>query len=287
MPSTYAHLYFGRQAYPLLPEQTAQAVEENRQLYDIGLHGPDIFFYYRPLHNHPIDQCGYDMHSRPGRDFFFPARTTYTEAENTEAALAYLAGFLCHYTLDSACHGYVEKKLSVSSLAHTDIENEFDRYLLQKEGRDIFHTNLTAHIIPSAENAAAIADFFPEVTAAQVQTALKSMKFYCGMICGGSFRRNVADMVLKISRCSEEMCHVVVAKKALPGSEDSNLRLEKLFGQALKDYAERICAYEEFLRGGSFPTGMEPTFGPGQGWEDIPVLPVEEERQYDIEIDAH
>ncbi|MCD8365711.1 MAG: zinc dependent phospholipase C family protein [Clostridiales bacterium] len=287
MPSTYAHLYFGRRAYPLLPEGVARAVDNNRQLYDIGLHGPDILFYYRPLKNHPVNQRGYAMHSRPGREFFFSARNIYIAAEDKEAALAYLAGFLCHYTLDSTCHGYVEKKLTVSPLAHTDIENEFDRFLLQKEGRDIFQTDVTAHIVPSAENAAVIAAFFPEVSAAQVQTALKSMKFYCGMICGGGFRGRVAKAVLRIGRCSEEMCHVVVAENQLPESEDSNLRLEKLLEQALKDYAGRIRGYEAYLRGGSAPTDMEATFGPARGWEEIPVLSVEEERKYDVKINTN
>ena len=49
MPSTYAHYTFGERMLPLFPAKIRALIQENRALYDIGLHGPDILFYYKAL----------------------------------------------------------------------------------------------------------------------------------------------------------------------------------------------------------------------------------------------
>ncbi len=282
MPTTYAHYYFGRRAEPLLPEAAADAVRANRQLYNIGLYGPDILFYAQPLKSNPVGRLGSAMYDRTASAFFCPARAVYAAAENRAGALAYLAGFLCHYALDSACHGYIEKKCAVSDLTHGEIENEFDRYLLEKDGRDVFHTDVTAHIVPSAENAAAIAPFFAELTAGQIRRSLRHMKLCCGLLSGRGWRRPVVDVGLRLSGQYAELHKMVMAKRPLPGSEDSNLRLEKLLDRELETYARLSLSYLAFLQGGAFPDGLEQTFGPSDDWQNLPILSLEEERHYEI-----
>ena len=46
MPSTYAHRRFGTNVLEHLPDELRAQLEQNRELYDIGLHGPDLLFYY-------------------------------------------------------------------------------------------------------------------------------------------------------------------------------------------------------------------------------------------------
>ena len=55
-------------------------------------------------------------------------------AADRGGAYAYLLGFLCHFALDAACHGYIENKIAVSHVTHTEIESEFDRFLLERQG---------------------------------------------------------------------------------------------------------------------------------------------------------
>ena len=50
MPSTYAHRRFGADVLALLPDGLRATLEQHRELYDIGLHGPDLMFYYKALH---------------------------------------------------------------------------------------------------------------------------------------------------------------------------------------------------------------------------------------------
>ena len=54
MPSTYAHYRFGQEVLKELPNDIKKIIIENKELYDIGLHGPDLLFYYLPLKNNEI-----------------------------------------------------------------------------------------------------------------------------------------------------------------------------------------------------------------------------------------
>ena len=55
MPSTYAHYRMGKEAAEELTGEAWHTLSMYRQLYLIGLHGPDILFYYRPLKSNVIN----------------------------------------------------------------------------------------------------------------------------------------------------------------------------------------------------------------------------------------
>ena len=42
MPTTYAHYKFGEEVMGALPRPLQTSIENKRELFDIGLHGPDI-----------------------------------------------------------------------------------------------------------------------------------------------------------------------------------------------------------------------------------------------------
>lgn len=68
MPTTYAHDLFGQKVYRQLPDQVKEIIRKNGELYRIGLHGPDIFFYYFIFKNH-VSSVGYRMHKEKARAF--------------------------------------------------------------------------------------------------------------------------------------------------------------------------------------------------------------------------
>lgn len=51
---------------------------ENKELYDIGLHGPDLLFYYLPLKTNEINSIGYNMHEKTGKEIFDTFRKMMT-----------------------------------------------------------------------------------------------------------------------------------------------------------------------------------------------------------------
>ena len=49
MPTTYTHDLFGKEVFKKLPDNLKDVIRKSKSLYLIGLHGPDIFFYYKPF----------------------------------------------------------------------------------------------------------------------------------------------------------------------------------------------------------------------------------------------
>ena len=88
MPTTYAHYKFGKEVMSALPRPLQNAVENNRELFDIGLHGPDILFYYRALVKNPVSGQGYELHEKMADEFFEHAAQVIRKAENPAAARA-------------------------------------------------------------------------------------------------------------------------------------------------------------------------------------------------------
>ena len=160
MPSTYAHYRMGQEVIKQVSVPAHDIIMKHKQLYDIGLHGPDILFYYHPLVTNPVNAIGYGLHERSGKYFFGKAAEIIETASDKEAALAYIYGFICHFALDSTCHGYIDEKIVQSGVSHTEIEVEFDRSLMIEDGKDPVRQDLTKHIVPSMENASVIAQFF-------------------------------------------------------------------------------------------------------------------------------
>lgn len=58
MPTTYAHYKFGKEVLSALPRPLQNSIEAHRELFDIGLHGPDILFYYNALKKDPMRTWG-------------------------------------------------------------------------------------------------------------------------------------------------------------------------------------------------------------------------------------
>lgn len=280
MPSTYAHYVFGKQVLAALPERYAKIIRENRALYDTGVHGPDLLFYYKPLGNNAVNAIGFGMHARPVEKFFIPAAEILKkDARGT----AYVLGFICHFALDSACHSYIENKIRLSGVTHTEIESEFDRSILLREGKDPLSACLTAHICAKKENAEIIAPFF-SISPKQAEKALRSMVFYNNLLrAPHAPKRFLVNLALRFSGNYREMHGMMIAKKPISACEDSNLRLQKLFDKAVPEAVSLIGNFMGYVGGeNALSKKFEETFSHRHGWREIPVLTVEEEKNYEV-----
>lgn len=177
MPSTYAHRRFGANVLERLPEELSRTIQQNRELFDVGLHGPDLLFYYHAVTSNPVSKLGNAMHDQPGRVFFDRARSVVQKAENRPAALAYALGFVCHFALDSTCHPYVERFTRESGVTHCETETEFDNALMRKDGHDPLRFFTAGHICPSEANAKVIQPFYEGITEKNTLDALNGMVF--------------------------------------------------------------------------------------------------------------
>lgn len=175
MPSNYAHYRFGTQLLPLLPADVRRPIQRFRRLYDMGLHGPDLFFYHNFLAKDTVAALGQKYHHKTGRDYFSWA-CQYLKEEPTEAGIAYLYGVLAHFCLDSVLHPFVLKHIEDGSMTHTELETEFDRFLLIQDGHEKPHTyDCSRHMTLTRGECVTVAAFYPPVTPDNVLHALGAM----------------------------------------------------------------------------------------------------------------
>ncbi|MCI6639364.1 MAG: zinc dependent phospholipase C family protein [Pygmaiobacter massiliensis] len=183
MPAAYAHYRFGCQVQERLTQRQCRRIVHERQLFDFGVHGPDLLFYYRPLSQNMVNQMGQTCHSMTGRQFFDHAAEIFGRHPQKAAARSYLYGAVCHFALDRQCHPYVAEKEAQGQVSHLAIEASFDRFLMEQDGLDPLRTRLTAHLYPGRRCAGVIAPFFAPVTASQLEKAQRSMVRTLNLLC--------------------------------------------------------------------------------------------------------
>ena len=248
MPSTYAHYRMGQEVLEQVSDPARSIIMKHKQLYDIGLHGPDILFYYHPLGTNPVNAIGYGLHERSGKYFFGKAAEIIEKAPDKEAALAYIYGFICHFALDSTCHGYIDEKIAQSGVSHTEIEVEFDRSLMIEDGKDPVRQDLTKHIVPSMENAEVIAHFFPGTEPKQVKKALKGMIRNNKLLLAPSgLKRKMIYAILRLSGNYKEMHGLLVNFKANPACKDSTEKLHQMYAVAENRAVMLIDEYGKYM----------------------------------------
>ena len=250
MPSTYAHYRIGQEILEKVNEKEKRIIKNNIELFNIGLHGPDILFYFNPLFSNSVNEVGYGLHEKSGMYFFKKASEVIKKFDFKDEYLAYIYGFICHFVLDTCCHGYIDKKIEESKVSHVEIETELDRKLLIKDGYDPIRKCLTNHIIPSLENAKVISEFFDKVEDFEVEKALKSMIFYNKLLIAPSkLKRKAIFLLLKLTGNYENMHGLFINFESNPKCIDSTLKLLELYDNAKENAIKLINEFEETIRG--------------------------------------
>ena len=145
MPGFTTHYILGMKAYNDLPNnQLKFIIAKYRWLYQLGLQGPDMFFYNLPVLRHrDYRHVGPYMHEHHVNDFFsvcLNRLAAIPSRQQREQGIAYMAGFFCHYIGDYICHPFVygrihydPKNPSIQAHGlHALLENDLDALLLNK-----------------------------------------------------------------------------------------------------------------------------------------------------------
>ena len=264
MPSTYAHYKFGQEIYKRLPESIKSSVDLSRELFAIGQHGPDIFFYHSALKANPVRDMGFAMHERSALEFFEPAVKILQNTDDRSGYRAYIYGFVCHFILDSTSHWYVEDAIKETGVPHTWIEGDLDRMLMARDGLDPVKYMTASHIAVSDANAGVISEFFPSVSKESAYKALKDMVFYSKLLrCKGPLKRKFILTGINIMGGSEFLGGMVIRPKANEKCEDAVKNLDILFNKALDEAEIYLAEFEEAIETGMpLSDRFNRTFGP-------------------------
>ncbi len=112
MPDIITHYIFGLDtAHNLKESPLYSIIKENKDLFYIGLQGPDPFYFHRLRKHDSKHMIGTKMHTEKTGDFLMSALCYTKKFEPTsiefKQCLSYLSGFMCHYILDSMVHPYI------------------------------------------------------------------------------------------------------------------------------------------------------------------------------------
>lgn len=145
MPGFTTHYIMGMKVYSDLPSNPLKfVIAKHRWLYQLGLQGPDIFFYNIPaLRHRDYRNVASYMHEHHVHDFFaccLNHLAAIPSRQQREKGIAYLAGFFCHYIGDYICHPFVygrilydpKKPTTYAHGLHALLENDLDALLLAK-----------------------------------------------------------------------------------------------------------------------------------------------------------
>lgn len=249
MPTTYTHDAFGKETYQKLPEEIKNMIRENKKLYLIGLHGPDILFYYKPYRKNEVSSLGYNMHEEKARIFFEETIKTCRET-GSKPLMVYLIGFVCHYILDSCCHPFVYHYQEESGLSHAEIETELDRYFMERDGKNPFTYHPASSISPSKSVAETIHMAFPLFSEKTIHKTLEGMKFYCNLtVTRYEWKRSMFHKILKCVKADREMGGRIVEKERNAETIVSTEELKILYQNALEEVVPAIINLYHAIEG--------------------------------------
>lgn len=265
MPTTYAHYRFGTEVYKSLPIDIRDQIRPYLGLYSIGLHGPDILFYYRAMIKNRVTGTGYAMHARPGREFFERAEEILGTISQDDAApsMAYLYGFLCHFALDSTCHPYIGDMVRETSLTHSTIEAEFDRMLMDRDGYDPLRYRPITHIWPTRFHARIISLFFPEIGRRKIRHTLRSTRTDLKLLAPkGPLARRILMTLMNLVHCPRTIHDMIITPEVTPGSIPVCDDLDALYHEAIPFAVELIKNYRAYTEKTSpLDPRLDHTFG--------------------------
>lgn len=261
MPSGYAHYRFGTQLLPNMPGDVRRTIQRFRGLFEIGLHGPDIFYYSSPLLRSNAGFLGIKFHEQTGKEFFGRV-CRMLRLERPEAGIAYLYGILCHYCLDSVCHPFVIRQAAQGKATHVEIETEFDRFLLEADGKiPPCAQDITPHIKLTPGECETVARFYPPANSRNVQNSIRAMAFFLRLLTAPEGpKRKVLETSMNLA--GKELKGMLMTVKPNPNCEDLNQLLMELYAQAESVFPEMLSQLQAHMTyGAPFEEAFSAPFG--------------------------
>ncbi len=290
MPAAYAHFQFGQDCLKYLDGQDYRLVKKHKNLFNYGIQGPDLLFYSFFRGGRKVFKKGAGMHTLPGKDIFSDVKSIMLEGKgNNEEFLAYVLGFLCHYTLDSTCHSYIERKKEVSEISHNLIESQYEAHLMRQNGVDRPSIYPRAYLMEPDKMDARIISTFYKLSAKTIYKCMKGQRTALNLFSmENSWRRKIFSNILEKYKPKVHYNDLLCDDDELEKARDSNMRLDKLRKIALSRYQDLYKNFKLYLsKGLDLSPYFENSMDKWPDYRDIPVLNPIDEMEYRPEGDFY
>ncbi len=153
MPDIVVHHAMGDEVLSKLELKIASVIDYD--IFRFSVMGPDPYICYRffaPRLRHGINKRSAIMHKTKTGRFLMELAVNSQSRE----MFSFLAGFLCHYALDSTTHPFINNSADYKGYMHIAIEHRLDVMELERQGkqrRDLMKLFTTYPDLPEAEAA--------------------------------------------------------------------------------------------------------------------------------------
>lgn len=244
MPANYTFHRFGAEALRRLPEAKQRPIQRFRRLYNGGLHGADLFFYFRPMMQSPVGELYHTYHGMSGQEFFAQACEVLKQ-NPSEGGMACLYGLLASYCLHTHLSGLFRDAMAEGKVTWTELEVEMDRSLLCADGKTPAHTqDISASLKMTRGECVTLSVFYPPATAKDVFAAYKSMMSWTRRMAAP--KRGFAQALLKASK--GEFRYQMMPDHANHKCLHLNSAMAECYNRALDCYpqmAQQLADYRE------------------------------------------
>ena len=196
MPALYAHNKFGKLVIPKLPEKIKKIVKKYPDSFRIGLQGPDFLFFN--IFKKNLTKLGVHTHHTDTYSFMESARTVIRQCGFNSPEYSYILGFICHFSLDNACHPYINRFMKETNCGHVEIEGNLEYFLLTKDGYN--PESYPMHkLVPNSKHVAiSMSPFFSGLTSNEIYSSLCMMRYMKKFfVAPGTFKRTAIILAMK------------------------------------------------------------------------------------------
>lgn len=263
MPAIYAHYSFGKKVFKGLPVSLKRIVSRYREEYCAGLQGPDFLFFYNPFRKNQYGDLGDQLHDETASVFLERAVKILNITGIDSPEGAYILGFICHFMLDSSCHGLVEEMVKETGVSHSRQETELDRYMLELDGKDALKYPIHRLVNTSQELAETMSVFYKGVSTYTVRVSQERMRLIRRILwCPCTVKRKLLAGSMDILFGSEkDFSAYVIRTEADPDcdaiSRELAMRLEEAVAACVREIRQFT---DETMAGCGISQRMERNF---------------------------
>lgn len=234
MPAFYAHHRFGEAVLQKLPESLGTTAADHRPQFDIGLQGPDLFFFYRPyIGGGRVAKYGHRLHEISAMPFFEHGLCVVEREGLDSREYAYMLGFICHFALDSSCHGFINRMVKKTGISHLEIEEEFEKYLLREDGKNPLGFPVGDLVPQDMETAEAAAAFYEGITPSAAKQALFDLRAVKKLLTApGKVKQGAVNTALRMTFHYRQLKGLMNQRKDNPGCSRLNRELYDISEEA-------------------------------------------------------
>lgn len=252
MPAIYAHYSFGKKVYRQLPAVLKKVIREYKEDYMAGLQGPDFLFFFNPLVKNRYTQLGHQIHEENASVFLERAVKILKVTGMDSPEGAYIMGFICHFMLDSSCHGFVEQMIGETGESHIEQETEFDRYMMERDGKCALRYPVHRLVDDSQELAETMSVFYRGVSTFTVRLSQERMRLIRRVLfCPNGVKRSLMTGLLRLIFGSDgEYVSFVMQTHANPACEEVCQGLAARFDRAIPECVQEIQGFVKSVEQG-------------------------------------